>query len=237
MLEHHYIAKQKNLRRYYVDDETYDYLEKEADYYAQLILVPHACLCSFNITNAKHIALLCKISDAAAKRRFYDYQIWHSHMSKEDNYDNSIFYLFFDFSFKRKCKKCKHIVIQRYGKYCIFCGKKQLEWSNEKIVYYPKLPTYDNGKLKMCPVCKNEETSITGQYCQICSARLVNTCSNFNCNTLLPTNARFCPICGSRSVFFNSNFLSDWNVLDGFMVIPDGIEDNSSDIDEELPFN
>lgn len=80
---------------------------------------------------------------------------------------------------------------------------------------YPKLEVYETGKLKQCPNCDNEETDIEGDYCQICGNSLVNRCINDNCpscqhDDILPSNARYCPICGNRSTFYNNNMLSDW---------------------------
>ena len=98
--------------------------------------------------------------------------------------------------------------------------------------------TYENGKLKECPVCHNEDTNIDGNYCQICGSYIINKCPNQNCDNydVLPSNARYCPICGESSTFYNANILKVWdykeykNNSDGFMNIPDGI-------DEELPFH
>lgn len=80
---------------------------------------------------------------------------------------------------------------------------------------YPKLEVYETGKLKQCPNCDNEETDIEGDYCQICGNSLVNRCINDDCpscqhNDVLPSNARYCPICGNRSSFYNKNMLPDW---------------------------
>lgn len=55
----------------------------------------------------------------------------------------------------------------------------------------------------------------------------------------LPSNARFCPICGQRSRFYANHILKAWNYNpnDGFMNIPDGIDDEFQRFDMELPFN
>ena len=64
-----------------------------------------------------------------------------------------------------------------------------------------------------------------------------NKCVYDGCqNTeILSSNARYCPICGEKSAFYNNNLLNSWDYNnaespDAFMNIPD-------DIDEELPFN
>ena len=73
-------------------------------------------------------------------------------------------------------------------------------------------------KLIRCPRCQNEQTNIQGEYCQICGSCLVNRCignCNYigNCiyNTILPTNARYCPISGNKSIFYDQGFLQDWD--------------------------
>lgn len=183
---------------------------------------------------------MCKISEPAAKRRFYEFVEWKSHIGSQDEYDKRIFHLYYNFIYKRKCKHCNASLIQRYGKYCPICGQKNtLEWGDGNNMKYPLLDTYQNGKLKECPNCHNEETNIEGDYCQICGKYIINKCSNINCqnNEILPSNARYCPICGGNSTFFDAKFLKAWDykeykkLSDGFMNIPDDI------IDEELPFD
>lgn len=79
---------------------------------------------------------------------------------------------------------------------------------------YKKIETHETGKLKICPVCKNEKTDIEGNYCQICGCILKNEClnslcKNFECNPL-PSNARYCPLCGEESSFFKKQILPPW---------------------------
>lgn len=244
LLKHHNLCSKEKLLRNdifldNISDELYRVAEEEADYFAQLILVPHAALLGFKIKNANYIKLMCKISEPAAKRRYYEFAEWKSNLNANDEYDNRIFHLYYDFIFKRKCKNCGAGLIQRYGKYCPICGQKNiLEWGDGDNMKYPLLETYENGKLIECPNCHNEETDIEGDFCQICGRNLINRCSEPACDYRagLPSNARYCPLCGSNSTFFNSGILKDWdykehnNSLNGFMNIPDGI-------DEELPFN
>lgn len=79
---------------------------------------------------------------------------------------------------------------------------------------YKKIETHETGKLKICPVCKNEITNLEGNYCQICGCILKNEClnslcKNFECNPL-PSNARYCPNCGEESSFFKKQILPPW---------------------------
>jgi len=236
LLNHHKISDKTRIFRFNLSDEEYNQFEEEADYFAQLLLVPHAALLGFKISASNQLQIMCKISSPASRRRYYEFVEWKSHLNAKDHYDKRVFTYYSDFIFKRRCKKCGVGIIQRHGKYCPICGNKTLEWGDGTMIY-PKLETYENGKLKECPSCNNEETDIDGDYCQICGKCLINICSNQDCSfNPLPTNARYCPICGSRSTFFNNDFLSEWNSCEkGFMDIPDGIDENLPD--EELPFN
>ena len=244
LLKHHKLCSKEKLLRNdifldNIDDDNYKIAELEANYFAQLLLVPHVVLLGFKIKSPKSIKNICKISDKAANRRYHEFVEWKTHVNAQDEYDNRIFHLYFNFIYKRKCKNCGAGLVQRYGKHCPICGRKNtLEWGDGDNMKYPLLDTYENGKLKECPVCHNEDTNIDGNYCQICGSYIINKCPNQNCDNydVLPSNARYCPICGESSTFYNANILKVWdykeykNNSDGFMNIPDGI-------DEELPFN
>lgn len=181
------------------------------------------------------ISYICKISEPAARKRFFEYNNWKSHINANDEYDRKMFFYYYSFLYKRKCNNCGTGIIQQKGKFCPICGRKgTLEWGDGDTMKYPLLPTQESGKLKECPICHNEETDIFGNYCQICGSQLVNMCTNANCYASLPSNARYCPVCGQKSTFFNLNYLKKWDYKEKptfFMHIPDSI------IDEELPFN
>ncbi len=235
LLEHHKRNNNTRIFRCSLSDKEYNYLEEEADYFAQLILVPHVVLAGFKIQNSNEIKILCKISDPASRKRYYEYLNWKSHIDAQNEYDNRIFHYYYNFIYKKQCETCKASFIQRYGKYCPICGNKTIQWGDGNMIY-PKLDTRENGKLTECPNCKNEETDIEGDYCQICGRNLINKCSYDDCyyNEPLPSNARYCPICGNRSTFYNAGFLKEWNYEDSpnsFLDIP-FIPD-----DEQLPFN
>lgn len=232
VLKHHEIAGLEKLYRNGIDDITYQYLEKEADYFAQLILVPHAALLGFRIDNSRNIRIMCKISEPAAKRRYYQYMEWKQHIDAQDEYDKRIFYFYFNFIFKRKCRNCGASLIQRHGKYCPICGQKNtLQWGDGEMIYQ-KLDTYDDNKLIECPTCQNEETDLDGPYCQICGEHLVNHCTNDLCMSNLPSNARYCPICGSYSSFYQRGILKSWDYKESSTFLDIPIPED----DEELPF-
>lgn len=55
LLEHHKISDKTRIFRFNLSDEEYDQFETEADYFAQLILVPHAALLGFKINTSNHL--------------------------------------------------------------------------------------------------------------------------------------------------------------------------------------
>lgn len=236
LLNHLSANNKTRILRTNLSDAEYNILEEEADYFAQLILVPHVPLLGFGIQSSNHIKILCKISEPAARKRFYEFSEWKRHIDITDEYDKRLFRYYYTFVFKKKCANCGVGLIQRYGRYCPICGTKNtLQWGDGDQMKYPLPETYENGKLKECPNCHNEETEIDGDYCQICGQNIVNRCTNYNCSNVapLPSNARFCPKCGSNSTFFHLNYLNPWNynpLQDGFSHLP-------FEIDEELPFN
>ncbi len=232
LLEHHKKNAKTRIFRNLLSSNEYKELETEADYFASLILVPYITLLGFKIDSPKKLKLICQISDAASKRRFKDFQIWKQNLNPKDEYDIKIFHFYYDFIYKKRCKNCNVGIIQRYGKYCPICGSKNtLEWGDGNTMKYPLIDTYDTGKLTICPNCKNEETSICGDYCQICGLYLVNRCTQTiisQCPTLLPSNARYCPVCGKESIFLKHGILRKWDYQEN--------ENTLYSFNDELPF-
>lgn len=206
-------------------------LENEANAFARNVLLPVSMYLTLKNKSPTNIANIFGITVTAAEARIdfihRDIELVHNLKLSE-----KIMLVYQRFMKKRKCIICNAQFFQKF-KYCPICGtKNSLQWGDGKMIY-KRLETYDNGKLKECPICQNEETNIEGDFCQICGTSLVNHCSNEDCSNYdpLPSNARYCPLCGARSTFYRANILLDWNAPEGpFMTIPDGI-------DEELPFN
>lgn len=224
-------------------------LENEANIFARNVLAPTTMIDHLKDKSKNNVARKFGITPAAAQTRldFYKTDI------KENRNVGALrrlSYIFYKFYYKRECKNCGASLIQKTGKYCPICGKKTLQWGEGDMIY-PKLDAYENGKLKVCINCNNEETDIEGDFCQICGNCLINRCKNEECskNKSLPTNARYCPICGDRSTFFANGLLKEWNhteKIEGFIDIPDSFDNDIDDtkpfnvddgIDEDLPFN
>ena len=218
VLRHHEFYKYNKLFRNVLNDSTYNYLEEEADYFAQLILVPHIVLFKFRVSTINELKTLCKISSNAAIHRFRAYQKWLSHIDIEDEYDNQLLQYYYNFIYKYHCQTCGATLLQEHGAYCPICGNKNtLKWGDGNMIY-KEFETYTSKKLIQCPRCQNEQTNIQGEYCQICGSYLVNRCigdcnyiGNCSYNMILPTNARYCPISGNKSIFYDQGFLQDWD--------------------------
>ena len=237
LLGHHKCSHKTRIYRCSLSDEEYNYLEAEADYFAQLILVPHVVLYAFRIQNERQLKSLCKISNPAATRRFRAYKEWLKNINGDDPYDRPLFQYYYKYIFKKQCSTCGAHIIQARGIYCPICGNTTLQWGDGKMIY-SKIELNEKNKPKKCPICDNEETLVDGNYCQICGTYLLNECSNETCGASLPSNARYCSICGSRSTYLQMHFLNVWNYraeVDGFVDIPDEFP---YDVEEEgLPFN
>lgn len=215
LLRHHTITNKARIFRNSLSDEEYNELEEEADYFASLLLVPYAALHEF-IREPYDIQYYCDISKAAANRRFYNYNRWKQHMKTNisDFYDVSIFKHYYDFIYRKTCTTCDTYLIKGLGKYCSICGKKTLTQGKGSMLY-EEFETQKNGKLKICPACKNEETNSKGKYCKKCGYTIANYCTNEHCKNFspsifLPSNARHCPLCGYESIFFKNNLLPRW---------------------------
>lgn len=79
----------------------------------------------------------------------------------------------------------------------------------------------DTMRVKICPVCHNEEFGKGAIYCRICGTPLYNTCENgitedINGEPIVlsmhmnPPNARFCECCGKPTVYYTRHILRDY---------------------------
>lgn len=209
----------------------YRVLENEANVFARNVLSPVSMYLTLKNKSATNVAHTFGITTTAAEARinFINRDV---QLVRHLKLGTKIMLVYHRFMNKHKCIMCDAQFFQKY-KYCPICGNKNsLQWGDGKMIY-PKLETYDDGKLKECPICQNEETAIEGEYCTICGTYLVNICPNEACSyQRLPSNARYCPICGSQTTFYRNGILKDWNYNENkFMQIP------ASSFDEGLPFD
>lgn len=146
------------------------------------------------------------------------------------------------------CYNCHSEILDINFTFCHICGSKETFQKGESDMKYTEYEINENGRLKRCIRCDNEE--LFGDYCHICGAPVVNKCTDYlwseeynSCSndSFLPANARYCSHCGSKSLFFHKNILVDWKtekeeieeeerINAAFMSIPDWVDD-------EKPFN
>jgi len=64
-------------------------------------------------------------------------------------------------------------------------------------------------KLKNCLNCEKSSDleDLDELFCQGCGSPLINRCSDYKCDNILPAEAAFCKYCGSQSTFFNLNLV------------------------------
>lgn len=211
LLGHHKKIQTKIGSNQLTQDE-YAILEKEANWFASYILVPHSVLYSLNkFMNADSIKSYCRISNEAAKCREEDFKKWKENNKFFNNYDKELLKIF---SHQHICENCKTLVDNKHL-YCSVCGEKSdfntyYKNSIKKKVEFMKYKNFlnDDGTLTVCPVCQNEEILKNAKYCHICGSSVVNGCLNDNyepCEQArlnpIPSNARYCPYCGSNTVF------------------------------------
>lgn len=245
ILKHQKTHNKTRIFRSELSDSEYDELEDEADYFAQLILVPHVVLYAFNISTEWQLKNFCQISGHAAYHRFRDYKQWAKQINRNDAYDNPLFHYYYNFIYKKHCRTCDAYFIQSNGKYCPICGNKTLEWGDGKMRYLSRIVLDQNSKAVRCPVCDNEEILPNGNYCHICGTFLVNHCTSTDyCGKLATANARYCIHCGAPTTFFNNNLLKAWNQekfdtsnesFNGFADVPDDYGSDNSE-NEDFPF-
>lgn len=219
-------------------------LENEANAFARNVLVPTYMLHRLNNKSISNISYHFGITPTAAQTRLSLFAIDETH-NKNKNLFSRLQGIFYRFYYKKRCSICGFYTVSKTIKYCPICGQQTLQWGDGDMIY-EKLETNKHKKLIKCPTCKNEETNIDGEFCQICRTSLINRCYNVDCEEQLETNSRYCPKCGSESTFFRQGILKAWDYEepfgDSFMYIPDGIEETlpppiNDDFEEELPFS
>jgi len=238
LLKHHQLIENTVISRGELSDNEYDVLEKEANYFARMLLVPLPLIIyiakKWGPISEEHLMDIFKISHAVSFNVI-------SHIIKlqrrgfllinesiVDKYKNSL-NRFININI---CNNCHSEFVFDNPSYCPICGSNKiihiksinyfpyLEYERSNYMIYSGIEVNENSKAIVCPVCGNEEPS-EGEYCPICGEYLVNRCTNHACpkgenqdgfGAFLPGNARYCTYCGCPSTFLTNKLLVPWQV-------------------------
>lgn len=195
-------------------------LENEANAFARNVLAPAPIVEKLQHKNNSALTQYYGLSNGAAKTRL-DLFSKDKQSFGTQGLTPKIVEQFIIFINKKKCKTCNHSFISKSANYCPICGNSTIKWGDGELRYVKYLYETDNdGKLTICPTCKNEDVHM-GDYCPICGRSLVNKCDYYEgnqydsqngCGKILAPNARFCPDCGLSSRFNQYQWLPDWQV-------------------------
>ena len=92
------------------------------------------------------------------------------------------------------------------------------------MIYSDGVPMDDNGRVRYCPRCQNQELDPDSAFCQICGLTLYNTCVG-DWQDNIPehknkSNARFCRICGLPTTYNQQNILQPYTAILKQDIIP-----------------
>ena len=121
------------------------------------------------------------------------------------------------------CTKC-HSKTPISANFCPVCGNNLSSKNSTKSgvgdISHSSIEVLDDYRVSVCPFCGNENISRTGFYCHICGKPTVNRCTNqstkdsngialeWPCDEFLSGDARFCPTCGSETLFSKEGYLT-----------------------------
>lgn len=173
--------------------------ELEADEFAGRLLMPAGKITTCNFTSLASVAERFNVSEWAVLKRL-------SNLKRSDLRFSETFLV---------CENCENIGINPTDNYCKICGI-HLEDGVRGIttmIYNDGYETNENtNKVTICPRCGNSQIEDHHDNCIICGQYLYNECSNDyeGCHTIAPSNARYCPKCGSTTKFKDQDLLKDW---------------------------
>lgn len=244
LLRHNEQCDEAIISRNTITKSQYQTYEKEANCFARSLLAPPNLIAVLGITQDSSIADVFDLSPPAAKNVI-------SFLSESKAMGISYVRdcaLTKNFSTViKRFLNLKHCTIcgSEYDKsfaFCPVCGKARSDNAGADYVIYPSIALRKDGRVQECPNCKNEEHIAGADFCMICGDPVVNRCTRAlaegdvpyeyrECSRIepLPGNARFCPYCGSKTVFFETGLLKAWDHKE-----PEFTE--LSDDDGDLPF-
>lgn len=235
-LKHHQLIDETVISRGEITDEEYDVLEKEANYFARLLLVPLPLLpyisANWGAIDTTHLMNIFNVTYTVAKNVIRHINNLYSRGGSPINTDIVDKYRVSvnQYINIHICNNCYVEFIMENPKYCPICQNKNVkritskdyenyfDFERSDYMIYDGIEVDENSKAVVCPTCSNEEPS-EGEFCPICGIHLVNRCTNSNCTAgngyddygaFLPGNARYCTYCGTISTFFQNRLLKSW---------------------------
>ncbi len=128
LLGHYKIIKPTLLQRKHISQESYQILEKEADFFAKSLLCHPYVLSQCGTQNPYLIKKTCRISTAAAKNRVSEIKQIRLSGKKPLLSDFWLIKQFHDFAYKRHCSLCGSYFISQNANFCPVCGNPSLRW-------------------------------------------------------------------------------------------------------------
>lgn len=203
-----------------LSQKEYNTYELEANTFAREFLAPMSLV--FYIYNCfgnnADIGSIFGLSHEAAQNVLKKMFEW-SKKGHDYSKDTCLYGQFHDFLHARYCDSCKafFIIDNKDKKYCHICGNRlSFGYGGHKNkMKYREYNTNENHQLFKCIKCDNENINFDDKkyaYCHICGAPVINRClDDNNCGEIVPANARFCPYCGTETLFYEKGILKPWN--------------------------
>ena len=214
-LEHHFLAGTDVLSRNYVPKQQYKEFENEANAFARNLLSP-APLAKMVVKNREFSDVMDVekaffITSTAAQTRIdflkKDLPLCTPKMTSYIMQIQIMEYL-------SSCKQCGY-ALPEVAEFCPSCGSTK----RKRQFFFKTLPTpiYIDAyhSLLMCPHCGNTDLSLGAQYCRICGSPAINVCMGHKRGRFAgqrhynPHYARFCLVCGAKTVFQTYNVLRE----------------------------
>ncbi len=209
-----------------------DPYETEANFFARFFLTPPSIIAAANMNDASKISSYFGVSYTSANitRKYIADSIKKGIIFNIPDILKSCYTKFITrINYGKTCVKCNSYFEIENINNCSICNStvfNKYRKGDNPMTKYLGIEIDYKGRAKVCPLCKNEELDYEGNYCNICSAYLVNECANIlgyddfsnedyvekaSCGTILAGNARYCHKCGNPSRFMNDGHLTAWN--------------------------
>lgn len=211
-----------------IADSSYYKMEGEANTFAGNFLAPPILINDAYPAGDPDTYDICRMfgisKQAVNEYRYRDYLYWKTIPHHQDELD--ILARYHDTINNKYCSQCNTRLPLNIN-YCYICGNNEFQAYEEgyKEMIYSGIELGKDGKIKECPICKNEEI-LDGDFCHICGTNIKNRCNNYlvdilnnydhidydeHCKGELPLNARHCPYCGGETTFLLNKLLEPWN--------------------------